>query len=45
MVKWEIIYAIERTVEFNADNINAVTQMAEQEKRLGECIVSIRIKR
>ena len=45
MVKWVVIYAIERGMEFDADNINAVAEMAKQEKRLGERIASIRIQR
>ncbi|MHC1623466.1 MAG: hypothetical protein ACXQTR_02605 [Candidatus Methanospirareceae archaeon] len=43
--KWEITYAVERIAEYNADNINDAVKMAEQEKRPGERIVSIKIKR
>jgi len=45
MVKWIVIYAVERAAEFDADNINAVAEMAKQEKRPKEHIVSIRIQR
>lgn len=45
MVKWGIVYAIEKEVVFKADNINDAVKIAEQEKRPGERIVSIRIKR
>lgn len=45
MVKWIVIYAIKRVVEFDADNINTVAEMAKQEKHPREYIVSVRIKR
>ena len=45
VMKWTILYAVEREVELDADNINVALEKAEQEKRSGECIVGIRSKR
>ena len=43
-MKWVILYAKERTEEVNADNINKVAEIANQNKRKGEKIVSIGIR-
>jgi hypothetical protein len=44
MKKWIVIYAIERVVELDADNINDASDRADREKRSGERIVSIRTR-
>ena len=41
-MKWTILYAVEREVELDADNINDAVKIAEQEKRPRERIVGIR---
>jgi len=43
-MKWIILYAVERTEEANADNINEVAKIANQNKRKGEKIVRIGIR-
>ena len=41
-MKWAILYAVEREVESESDNINDAVKIAEEGKRKGERIVSIR---
>ena len=43
-MKWVILYATERKEEVQADNINKVAEIANQNKRKGEKIVSIGIR-
>ena len=43
-MKWIIKYAVERVVEISADNINEVARKAEEGKREGEVVVSIRTR-
>ena len=42
---WAVLFAIEREVEIEADNLNEVVKMANYEKTFKERIVSIRLKR
>lgn len=44
-MKWKVMYAVERVVEIDADNINAVYEEAKLGLRPGEQIVSMRVKR
>lgn len=41
-MKWEIIYAIERVVLVEAENINDAPEEADRGKRKGERVVGIR---
>ena len=43
-MKYVILYAVERQEEVQADNINKVAEIANQNKRKGEKIVSIGIR-
>ena len=43
-MKWTILYAVERTADLESDNINEVAKIAEEGKRKGERIVSIRTR-
>jgi hypothetical protein len=43
-MKYVILYAVERQEEVNADNINKVAEIANQNKRKGEKIVSIGLR-
>ena len=43
-MKWVILYSVERQEEVNADNINKVAEIANQNKRKGEKIVRIGIR-
>ena len=43
-MKWFVIYAVVRREEVEADNINQVAEIANQNKREGEKIVRIGIR-
>ena len=43
-MKWVILYATERTEEVQANNINKVAEIANQNKREGEKIIRIGIR-
>ena len=42
---WAVLFAIEREVEIEADNLNEAVKMANYEKTFKERIVSIRLQR
>ena len=44
MYEWKVIYSVEREVVLRADNINDVYEKADEGKREGERIVSIRCR-
>ena len=44
-MKWQVILAKERTTPIDADNINEVVKMANEEKTDEEKIVNIRLMR
>ncbi len=44
-MKWQIILAKERTITRDADNINEIIKMANEEKTDEEKIVNIRLVR
>lgn len=44
-MKWRIIYAIEREVEIEADNLNTACEKADEKRKEGEKIVIVRLKR
>lgn len=44
-MKWAVVLAIEREVEIDASNINAVVDIANEKKSPEEHIVKIRLKR
>ena len=44
-MKWAVVYAIEKEIQIEADNINAAYEKAEWERKGAEKIVSIRLKR
>ena len=43
-MKWVILYSVERQEEVQADSINQVAEIANQNKRKGEKIVRIGIR-
>lgn len=44
-MKWKVMYAVERVVEIDADNINAVYEEAKAGLRAGERVISVRVRR
>jgi len=44
-MKWQVTLAKERTIPLNADNINEVVEMANEEKTKEEKVVNIRLMR
>ena len=44
-MKWQVIFAEERAILIDADNINEVVKMANEEKTDKEKIVNIRLMR
>jgi len=44
-MKWSVIYAIEREIEIEADNLNVAFEKAEWKRKGEEKIVNIRLKR
>lgn len=44
-MKCKVLYAVEREEIIEADNINAIYEKADRNKREGECIVGIRVVR
>ena len=42
MAKWKIVYATERVVIVDTENINDVFEEADKGKRKGERVVSVR---
>ena len=44
-MRWIVVFAIEREIQIEADNINAAYEKADDERKEEEKIVSIRLKR
>lgn len=44
-MKWRVLYAIEKEIQIEADNLNAAYEKAEWERKVKEKIVSVRLKR
>ena len=44
-MKWIILYAVEREVEIEADNLNTACERAERERKEEEKIVVVHLER